>query len=132
MNSWAPDITSCTPSRFARPSSDAQQGFKSIYGLPAAVDVGITPIIQTGSLLSGGWSVQNSTHLVSRDRTSLAFPIKFTFMNMRDAWPHATVRVAFYLPNNATLSSDDTRLNSTSLTATFAGAIDPYTLDAIS
>lgn len=133
MNTFAPDTTSCRSDRLARPSSDAQQGQDAWYGWPAAKDVGISPLVQTGVLngMGGGWHRPSATYAVSNGSTSLSYPIKFTFMNMRDSWG-TSQRVAFYLSNDKLLNAGDTRLNTVTLpTGSQAqGAISAYTYNA--
>lgn len=130
MNTITPDITSCRADHSVRPSSDAQQGQAMWYGWPADVDVGSTPVEQTGSLIGGaGWEVQDDFVMISGSQTFISHPVTFTHMNMRDAWPSSSIKVAFYLSTNRTLDASDTRLNSVYLNDTFAGAIYPYTVN---
>lgn len=128
MNTFTPDITSCRPDRYARPSSDAQQGQALWYGWPAAVDVGVSPIVQNGPLLGGGSGalLPASYYVVANGASSFQFTVKYTHMNMRNAWPNSTHQVAFYLSNDAIFDSSDTLLNVRNIGGTFAGAIYPH------
>lgn len=128
MNTFTPDITSCRTDRYARPSSDAQQGQALWYNWPAAYDVGITPIIQTGPLTGGGAGAHLpvSVYAVANGNSYFSFPIQYTHMNMRDAWPYSVHYLGFYLSNDAFLDGSDTLLNVRSIGGVFAGAIYPH------
>lgn len=125
MNSVAPDVTSCLPSRLVRPSSDAQQGYGALYGMPAAYDYGSTPMVQTGSLAMGNWSLPNFTITYARSFSGTSdVQLDLTRMNMRSAWPNATIFYRVFLSTDAVLSSDDVFVTEQSVnTGLFAGAI---------
>ncbi len=134
MNSNTPDITSCTPTRVARASSDAQQGMAALYGLPAGFDYGSSPIVQTGTLSTtgGGWWLPGyvRTFPATTTNTHFSATVDVTRMNMRDAWPTGTgnVRMEVWLSSDRTFSSSADRLIATTIISTglHAGAIYPY------
>jgi hypothetical protein len=128
MNTSTPDVTSCRADRRVRPSSDAQQGHAARYGLPSAWDVGGSPMIQTGALTGGGVSIPGSTIYIAPGTTTVTANVQFTSMNMRGAWPSATIPVTLWLSSDNFVNGGDNRLVDTGLWETFAGAIYPYTV----
>lgn len=125
MNTSTPDVTSCTPNRLARPSSDAQQGHDALYGLVDAYDYGSTPMVQTGSIPSTGLTLPASlTTYPLGTSTNRSVMLDMTRMNMRDAWPNATVNYRVYLSSDHVLSGDDVFIADQSIgSGLFAGAI---------
>jgi hypothetical protein len=133
MNTFSPDVTSCRPNFSVRPSSDAQQGHDNHprYGLPAAVDVGGTPLIAAGCNIASSPSCVTAPVVITTvpaSATTVSGNVPFTSMNMRDAWPSGSITVNLWLSKNHVLDSGDVFLSQWFLSPTFAGAIYEYTL----
>jgi hypothetical protein len=131
MNTSQPDVTSCRSDRRVRPSSDSQQQHANRYGLPAAVDLGGSPLIQTCALTGAGCaSSPGSTTFIA----PLAVPptvnrtIQFTSMNMRDAVPGGSYRVRLLLSADDVVNAGDNNVGDWTIFDTFPGAIYPYSL----
>jgi hypothetical protein len=128
MNTSQVDITSCRNDRSARPSSDAQQAQDNHYrqGLPPAVDVGGSAItVPAGCSLaaSGCATSEGTTRFVSTG--TFNGNVKFTSMNMRDAW-NGSIPVQIFLSQNNFIDSGDIFVGEWLLSPTFAGAIYQY------
>lgn len=130
MNTSTVDITSCRSDRRLRPSSDAQQGhdMHPRYGLPAAVDVGGTPIVQNCPISTPGCVVNPAT-TISVGSGTVNTSVAFTSMNMRDAWTQSSIRVRVWISSNSTLGTGDFTVGDWFLSTAQAGAIYPYTLN---
>jgi hypothetical protein len=126
MNTSDMDVTSCTSTRLARPSSDAQQGMDFLYGIAAAYDYGSTPVIQPGgSILVDPLELPASlTTYPLNTNTSRSVTLDMTRMNMRDAWLNATVNYRIVLSTDRVWSADDVFVADQSVNwGLFAGAI---------
>jgi len=102
------------------------------YGLPSAVDVGGTAMTTIpGCVLANSDCIESpgSTVEVSPLATSVSFTLKYTSMNMRDAWPNSSIPVAVWFSRDSRVDGSDVRAFNISQGNTFAGAIYTYSVN---
>lgn len=132
MNSVSSSPNSCelgnaapgsTTSMLVTPDPEPTQCMSIVYGIPAGIDISITPVVQpTGCFLANGCAQrhgngptlpQSFAHTATTGTT--AIPVEFTQLNNRDGYGTLNPVTAIYFSLDAYLDASDVRVFATTI-----------------